>query len=134
MHQKKPLLTTQAEKVVIKVNKFVHPVYQLPQIIDAPQLARWRSDYTEVPGYKRIREHLMKFDETFFGLFVGGKGPDETKEEKDSRIIRFQKNYLNGDSPQDDNQDEDEDEFNMATKMFYDDVTKMRNLVADSMI
>ena len=32
----------------------------------------------------------MNFDRAFFGLFVGGKGPDEATEPKDSRIIRFQ--------------------------------------------
>lgn len=62
-----------AEKVVIKVNKFVHPVYQLPQIINPDVLAKWRSDYTDNGAYSRIVSHLQRFDKKFLGLFVGDR-------------------------------------------------------------
>ena len=53
--------------------------------------------------------------------------------DKESRIKRFQTEYLDK-HKEDDDSDDSVEEHNLAEKMFFDDVTKIRKLVAEKML
>jgi hypothetical protein len=64
---------------------------------------------------------------------VGGKMIDSEMPDKESRIKRFQTEYLDV-HKNDDDSDDSVEELNLAEKMFFDDITKIRRLVAEKML
>jgi hypothetical protein len=78
-------------------------------------------------------KHLKVFDEAILGLLVGGKMIDETIPDKDSRIKRFQNEYLNKNTA-DTLSTESGEETNLAEKMFIEDISNLRKLIAEKML
>jgi len=78
-------------------------------------------------------KHLKVFDEAVLGLLIGGKMIDETIPDKDSRIKRFQDEYLDKNTT-DTLSTESGEETNLAEKMFIEDISNLRKLVAEKML
>jgi hypothetical protein len=78
-------------------------------------------------------KHLKVFDEAVLGLLIGGKMIDETIPDKDSRIKRFQDEYLDKNTA-DTLSTESGEETNLAEKMFIEDISNLRKLVAEKML
>lgn len=71
-----------ADKVLIEVNKYVHPVQVVPQQIRPETLDAWQ-EQRESTEYSRIKLDIQAIDELLVSLLFGGP------EGENSRIKRF---------------------------------------------
>lgn len=58
------------EKVLMQVNKYVHPCERFPQFLKAPDRREFEKDY-KIPNNERIKEHIESFDHKVYELFFG---------------------------------------------------------------
>ena len=55
-------MVAQPQKVLMQINKYVHPCERLPHFVKAEDLAEFALEY-EKKENERIKEHLQTFDE-----------------------------------------------------------------------
>ena len=104
------------EKVLMQVNKYVHPCERLPGMIKPHDIEKFEADY-ELDSNERIKEYLRQFDEMLISKFVGAKDGGK------SRIKRFKAEYLPDDGC------DSEDEEQLAYTMFVEDIKDIRKMV-----
>lgn len=77
----------QPQKVLMQINKYVHPCERLPHFVKTEDLDEFALDYGKKEN-ERIREHLVTFDQLVTHQLCG------SQDGKQSRIKRFQREYL----------------------------------------
>lgn len=104
------------EKVLMQINKYVHPCERLPPFIKQEDLKVMAQDY-DLKENERIREHLISFDELFTQTLCG------TQDGRITRIKRYNEQYL-PEQGCDSNLEE-----KLSYIMFIDDIKDVRNMV-----
>ena len=61
-NEEKPL-----HKVLMHVNKFVHPVEKIPKVVEPEDIARWQDEYDK-PEHARIAPQMKRIDNMFISL------------------------------------------------------------------
>ena len=100
----------------MQINKYVHPCERLPHFVKTEDLDEFALDYNKKEN-ERIKDHLVTFDQLVTQQLCG------SQDGKQSRIKRFQREYL----PE--NGCDDDTEEQLSYTMFIDDIKEIRNLV-----
>lgn len=109
-------VVAQPQKVLMQINKYVHPCERLPHFVKAEDLAEFALEYDKKEN-ERIKDHLQTFDELVTQTLCG------SQDGLQSRIKRFQNEYL-----PESGCDEEREEL-LSYAMFIDDVKGIRNLL-----
>ena len=109
---------TKPQKVLMQINKYVHPCERLPQFVKKEDLEAFAEDYSKKEN-ERIKSHLQAFDELVTHTLCG------TQDGSLSRIKRYQRDYL-----PETGCDTDLEE-RLSYVMFVDDLRDIRSLVTN---
>ena len=104
------------QKVLMQINKYVHPCERLPHFVKQEDLATFALDYDKREN-ERIKAHLVAFDEMVTQTLCGSQ--DGSK----SRIKRYQSDYLPTKGCDHDMEEQ------LSYVMFIDDIKDLRNMV-----
>ena len=104
------------KKVLMQVNKYVHPCERIPGQIKPQDIDKFESDY-QLDTNERVKDYLQQFDDILITKFVGSPNGNKT------RIKRFKAEYLP------DQGCDSEDEEELAYTMFIDDIQDIRSMV-----
>ena len=104
------------KKVLMQVNKYVHPCERIPGQIKPQDIDKFESDY-QLDTNERVKDYLQQFDDILITKFVGSPNGNKT------RIKRFKAEYLP------DQGCDSEDEEELAYTMFIDDIQDIRKMV-----
>ena len=78
---------TNPEKVLMQINKYVHPCERIPHFVRPEDMALFAEDYKKKEN-ERIQEHLIAFDKLLTENLCGAQENNKT------RIRRYQREYL----------------------------------------
>lgn len=117
------------DKVLMQVNKYVHPCERFPTFIKLKDRKDLESDY-KIRENERIKDNLELLDRKIYELFFGNLDGSQ------SRLKRYKQNYLehhmqHSGLNEDDVDSEQEEE--LAYDMFVEDIKELRDVVIKSM-
>lgn len=104
------------EKVLMQVNKYVHPCERLPSFIHQEDLDEFAKDYS-LKDNERIRGHIETFDSLVTQTLCG------SLDGSNSRLKRYREDYLPRKGCDADKEEQ------LAYQMFIDDVREIRAVV-----